>query len=116
MPPLRCSGNTYRRSKMITEFLKRLPLFAGLDEQSLTWLVDNAETVLVQAGELLMEEGDPADGLYVTLDGDFEIMKRSGKQDVLLAVRGAGEMIGEMSLLEGGTRGASVRAIRDCRL
>ena len=97
-------------------FLRRLPLFAGLSQADLEWLADCVKTVSIPAGEWLMEEGSPSDGLYVVLEGDFEVILRPGGQDVVVAVRGPGEVLGEMSLFEGGVRTASVRAACDGRL
>jgi len=101
---------------MIREFVRRLPLFAGLSETDLDWLVQQAENASLSAGSVLMEEGSPGGSLYVVLEGEFEITKRSGQQDVVLAVRGAGEVLGEMSLLDNAPRSATVRAIKDSRL
>ncbi len=101
---------------MIADFLRRLPLFAGLNDQDMQRLLDMAEPVTIRAGELLMEEGTPGDSAYIILDGEFDILKRSGQQDVVIAVRGPGEVIGEISLLDQSPRTASVRAVRDSHL
>src|SRR5215218_5695432 len=96
--------------------LRRVPLFAGLSEEDLERLYQMAETVTVPAGQLVLQEGDPGDALYVVLDGELEITKRQGGQDILLAVSRAGEFLGEMSLLEQTPRAASVRTLRESRL
>jgi signal transduction histidine kinase len=96
--------------------LRRVPLFAGLSEEDLKQLYQMAETVTVPAGQLVLQEGDPGDALYVVLDGELEITKRQGGQDILLAVSRAGEFLGEMSLLEQTPRAASVRTLRESRL
>jgi CRP-like cAMP-binding protein len=96
--------------------LRRVPLFADLSEEDLDQLYQMVETISIQPGELLFEEGSPGDALYVILDGELEVIKRQGGQDVVLAVRGAGEFIGEMSLLEQAPRSASVRTLREGRL
>ena len=101
---------------MSIEFLRQLPLFAGLSETDLSWLVQNAETVAVRAGDLLIEEGTPGDAMYIILDGDFQVTKRSGPQDIAIDVREPGAVIGEMSLLDDAPRSASVRATREGRL
>ena len=102
--------------KPVLDLLKQVPLFADLSDDDLNWLLESAETVSLAAGSLLMQEGDPGDALYVLLDGEVKVTKRSGQQEVVLAVRGSGEMIGEMSLLERVPRSASVYAGRDSRL
>jgi signal transduction histidine kinase len=96
--------------------LRRIPLFAGLSEEDLERLYQMAETVSVPAGQLVLQEGDPGDALYVVLHGELEITKRQGGQDILLAVSRAGEFLGEMSLLEQRPRSASVRTLRESRL
>src|SRR3990172_7209303 len=60
-----------------------------------------------------MVEGDPGDSAFIVLDGGFEIIKRSDTQNIVIAMREPGEVIGEMSLLDHAPRTATVRAVRD---
>src|SRR5829696_1136999 len=96
--------------------LRRVPLFAGLSEEDLERLYPMAETVSVPAGQLVLQEGDPGDALYVVLHGELQITKRQGGQDILLAVSRAGEFLGEMALLEQAPRSASVRTLQESGL
>ncbi len=101
---------------MSVEFLKRLPLFAGLSDADLDWLFQRTEPVSIRAGDVLIQEGGPGDALFIVVDGEFEITKRSGQHDIVIALRAPGEVIGEMALLEPVPRSATVRALRDSRL
>ncbi len=101
---------------MSIEFLRRLPLFSGLPEADLQYLFEKAKTIEVEAGHLLIEEGTPGDACYIVLEGEFEITKRSDQQDIKIAQREPGAVIGEMSLLDHSPRGASVRATTGARL
>jgi signal transduction histidine kinase len=101
---------------MSKEYLSQLPLFSGLQDQDLDDLYGMAEVVQLQAGQVLMEEGEPGDCLYIATEGRFEISKRSGERDVVIAGSGAGDVIGEISLLEGSPRTATVRVVSDARL
>ncbi len=101
---------------MSIEFLRRLSLFADLPEADLQALYQRAEPMTLPAGEWLMREGEIGDALYVVLEGGIEITKRSGEQEVVLAVRGPGEVIGELALLEQTPRSASGRAVQEARL
>jgi signal transduction histidine kinase len=96
---------------MSIEFLRCLPLFADLPEADLHALYQTAEVLTLSPGEWLMREGEMGEALYIVLEGNIEITKHSGEQDVALAVRGPGEVIGEMALLERAPRSASGRAI-----
>ena len=95
------------------EFLRQLELFKGLPEDDLERLCEMSENVVIPPGEYLMREGDPGGSLYVIRDGEFEVTQRMGGQDVVLAVRGPGEVIGEISLLDRKPRSASVRALKE---
>ncbi|MCC7494274.1 MAG: cyclic nucleotide-binding domain-containing protein [Fimbriimonadaceae bacterium] len=109
---------------MSKEFLRRLPLFAGLAEADLDQLCGVTEPVLVPAGDLLLAEGSAGDSMYVVVEGEFEVTQRAaqsrrraaGHDEVTLARCGPGEVLGEISLLDGSPRTASVRALRDSRL
>ena len=92
------------------DFLKNVPLFADLPEADLIALCEQSDEVRLEPGQLLFAEGDAGDRAYVTVEGEIEIVKASGDREVLLAVRGPGEVIGEMALLEETPRMASVRA------
>ena len=98
------------------EILRQSPLFAGLRLEDLDWLSSQSEIVAVRAGDLLMKQGDAGDSAYLILDGEFEVLLRSGEQEVPIAVRGSGDVIGEMALLDKSPRSASVRALQDGHL
>ncbi|MBI5034700.1 MAG: cyclic nucleotide-binding domain-containing protein [Chloroflexi bacterium] len=92
-------------------------LFVGLSQQEIDWLAQMAEEISLKKGEVLMEEGTPGDALYLVVEGTLEVTKRSGNSEVVLAMRGVGEVFGEMSLLEpGGLHSATVHAVNDSKL
>lgn len=101
---------------MNIEFLRQLELLAGLSDQDLEELYERAAPVELAEGDVLMQEGSRGDSLYIVLDGEFEITKRSGEKEVVIAVRGAGEVMGEMSMLAEAPRSATVRAIAPSKL
>lgn len=101
---------------MSVAFLRQHPLFSSLSEEDLTRLYEVTEPVELAKGEVLMEEGSKGDSLYLVLEGEFEITKRAGEKDVVIASRGAGEVMGELSMLAGAPRSATVRATAACNL
>ncbi|HZD11801.1 MAG TPA: CoA-binding protein [Candidatus Binatia bacterium] len=98
------------------EFLKKIPLFAAMPDDDFERLCEIAEEVRLPAGSQLFAEGSPGMRAYVIMEGEVEIVKKSGNREVLLAIRPAGEVIGEMALLEQAPRMASVRAHTDAVL
>ncbi len=67
-------------------------------------------------GEVIFEEGEPSDSVAYLLTGRVEVLKRANGDQVVLGEVGAGEFVGEMGVIEGRPRGASVRAKSDVRL
>ncbi|MEX1247990.1 MAG: ATP-binding protein [Anaerolineales bacterium] len=101
---------------MSLEVLKKIPLFAGLSDEDFQRLCDMSRGISLAKGERLFEEGRPGSEAYVIESGQVEILKASAGREVLLAVRGPGEIIGEVALLEDAPRMASVRARTEARL
>ncbi len=97
----------------VTELLRRIPLLSDLTETDLHRLARTANHVRAAPGELVMTQGDAADGLYLVLDGEVEVLSVQGGEEVLLSVEGPGSFVGEMALLEESPRSASVRAVVD---
>jgi signal transduction histidine kinase len=95
--------------------LRRAALFADLPDADLDCLVEGAYEESAPAGAVVFAEGDHGDKACMILDGEVEILKVSGEREVLLAVRGPGDVIGEMALLDAAPRMATVRAREDTR-
>ncbi len=95
--------------------LRSTPVFAGLDPEILERLVAHASVVSLKAGEWLFRQGEPADALYALVAGRLEVVLE-GDRETLLNVKHPGGVIGELALLSGAGRSASVRARRDSRL
>jgi signal transduction histidine kinase len=96
--------------------LRQVPLLADLSEEDLERLYEMAETVSVPAGQLVLREGDTGDSLYIVLEGELEVTKRRGGQEVVLSSYEPGQFFGEMALLERAPRSASVRTLRESRM
>ena len=67
-------------------------------------------------GDIVFREGELTRDMYVIHEGRVEIIKQAGGHDVQLAVLERGSFFGEMSLLEGLPRSATVRALGPCKL
>ncbi len=86
--------------------LRNSPLFHGLAGEELYPVAELARAEGYAAGEAAVREGDPGDALYVVAEGSFEV-RRGGRA---LRTLGPGDVFGEMSLLDGAPRAASVVA------
>jgi signal transduction histidine kinase len=92
------------------DFLKNVSLFGDLEDEDMQRICSRTQEIHLEPGQCLFNEGDAGDRAYVIRDGEIEVLKISTGREVLLAVRRAGDVIGEMSLLEEAPRMASARA------
>jgi len=96
--------------------LAGVPLLAGADAEALEALAADAYPRRVLAGEWLIREGDDAEDLYVVLRGRLRAVAGVDADRRTLRVLGPGAAIGELALLTGSVRSASVQAVRDSTL
>ncbi len=87
--------------------LAQVPLFSGLAPRHLKRLADLTEEQRYMEGARVVREGDIGDTFYVILEGGAKVMSRAGR--VVNRLR-PGDFFGEISLLDGGPRTASVVA------
>lgn len=91
-----------------------VPFFEKLDLEERRTLAGQIETVQHPAGHELFAVGDPGDSLYVLTRGKVEIyFKDTTGHRIVLETLGAGEFLGEISLLDAGPRTASVVVTED---
>jgi sigma-B regulation protein RsbU (phosphoserine phosphatase) len=99
---------------MSTNLLARIPFFTDLPQDELDRIMAQLEIVNLKSGEILFREGDPGENMYIVVSGDLEILMAPDTDNELILNRvPQGEYIGEMSLVTGAPRTASVRAHGD---
>ena len=104
-------------SGALTELLGRIWIFQGLAEDARARLAGLARIRLYKARETIVEKGDPARELFVLLRGRAKVLTRGTQgADAALNVMGAGQVFGEVALLDGQPRSASVIALEECEI
>lgn len=93
--------------------LASLPLFAGVPADELVALDTDASRVALRAGEVLVRQGERADAMYVVLQGSLEAIVTEGGRTRLVGIIARGDSVGDVALLTGESRAATVRAVRD---
>jgi CRP-like cAMP-binding protein len=92
--------------------LQRVPLFSGFDEAELRRVADLTRIIEVPAGTSVIQIGDPGDSFFVIIDGTAAVRTPVGAGNELRP----GDFFGEMSLLDGEPRSATIVAATDLRL
>jgi type IV pilus assembly protein PilB len=92
--------------------LKKTELLSGLDDGPLERIAESLRKAVYPASSVIVKEGDPGDALYLITRGSVEVKKREPSLgvDLTVAKMSAGACFGEMSLLNGKPRSATVIA------
>ncbi len=91
--------------------LASIDIFSDLSPSERVALAAELKSLRLVRGEILVRQGDPAEALFIVESGRFEVSVAG--HDAPIAQLGAGAPIGEIAFLAGGTRTATVTAIRD---
>ena len=97
--------------------LARVPLFKRLDAAELEHLAEEIDQVNYKAGEIVFNEHDRGDALYILEEGSVRIwVYDQDVKDVTLAELKPGDFFGELAVLDRGERSSSATAITDIHL
>lgn len=95
------------------DLLKEVSLFQFLDERERADLAAQLEVVSLREGEVLFQIGEPGEALFVIRSGEAEVFfKNDTGERLVLEVVTAGDFVGELSLLDRGSRSATVVATK----
>lgn len=102
------------------ELLRAVPVFKSLSDEELLGILNSPRSEELEFGtkQVIVREGEPADSMYLVLDGAVEIQVRSvWGRDITVATLRAGDFFGEQALLSGeeGPRNAGARAEHHAR-
>ena len=100
-----------RRLKM----LQQMPIFGGVDEATLDFILQNSEIVEVVSGDFFFREGDQDNAIYILEQGRVAVFRFWNNQWYKLRELGIGDCFGEMALMDFQPRSAEVVATEDCR-
>jgi CRP/FNR family transcriptional regulator, cyclic AMP receptor protein len=99
------------------ELLADVELFEHVSEDDRARLAEFIDFRQLAAGETLFNTGEPGESLYVVKSGEIELfIKDTAGQKILLAIASAGEVFGELALLDRGPRTATAYALADSEL
>jgi CRP-like cAMP-binding protein len=99
------------------ELLASVSIFSFLEQRELDLLVKSTTTKRLKPKEVLCRKGDPGNQLYGILSGSLKVTTTgTDGKDVMFGLMGPGEVIGEIALLDGEERSATVTAVENTEL
>ena len=104
-------------TKDAIELLGRVPLLSGLSEEELSRVAQVAIPRSYPKGSRVFHEGDKSDACYIVRSGEVRVTREhSDGRAIALATLGPGEIVGELAMLDGEVRSASVETLSDVEL
>lgn len=100
-----------------TEFLKNVPIFSDLNQESLTRVAQSGVLQSFKKDSIILSEEEAGNALFVIASGKVKVVRSdSSDREVILAILNESDFFGEMALLDGFNRSANVIAMEDSRL
>jgi CRP-like cAMP-binding protein/thioredoxin reductase/ferredoxin-like protein FixX len=119
-PLLRAKFEGFKRARSVSEALeivrRDIPLFAEMSALQLRELMLDSKVLMPKAGEVIFRQGDYTSTFFTVLDGDVNIEAKTAQGKLRKIVLKRGEFFGEMGLLSGRRRSATVKAGERCAL
>lgn len=100
----------------LSKFLARVPLFASIPENKLMTFVDKFDEEKYTKGTTIFSEGEPGDAMYIIKSGLVAVYGKDGDKEVFVTTLHRGDFFGEMALLSGQPRTATIRILLDAEL
>lgn len=99
------------------ELLRKVPMFTSLSDAELASIGALAQRKRYESRDMVVQQSDPGGELFVIIVGYLKVISAgSDGRDTALGVMGPGEVFGEVSVLDGGPRSATVCALEHCEL
>ena len=90
----------------VIDHMRKVPLFRGMSTSALETVADRASETTFEDGETVTREGEPGNTFYIVTDGHLRVSKHG----TFVRDLGPGDFLGEISLVDGGPRTATVTA------
>jgi CRP/FNR family cyclic AMP-dependent transcriptional regulator len=90
----------------VIDHMRKVPLFRGMSMSALETVADRASETTFADGDTVTREGEPGETFYIVTDGRLRV----SKQGTFVRELGPGDFLGEIALVDGGPRTATVTA------
>ncbi len=106
------------RTEVMADLLRQVDLLTPLPRETLEGLAEKMETKYFGRGEVLIEQGSEGESFFIIESGRVEVLveQEEGRRPARVTVLGPRDFFGEMSLLAGEKRTATIRALEDTRV
>ena len=106
-------NNVYLETQNAELWFRRLKLLSSLRDEDFTLLAKEAKKHVFETSDVIVEQGDASDSMFIIIEGVVKVVVKNDKgSSTVIGTLTVGESFGEMSLLTGAYRSATVSATR----
>jgi CRP/FNR family transcriptional regulator len=102
--------------KVDYKILEQIPLFKNISKDTLAQIASTCAWVTLEKNHVLFKQSDPSQNLYIVYEGEVRIVREYEDERITVAVLGPGQVTGELSMIIGEPRTATVEATQDSKL
>ncbi len=95
--------------------LLKVPAFANLPDEQITWFISQVKEINIKAGDMVFRQDDPADAMFVFLEGQFQVRGELGGETVVIPIN-PGDVTGVLPFSRMKQFTVGGKAITDCRV
>ena len=100
----------------VKSFIEKIPLFSSIPYNQLRWIAQLFEPVSVKKGDIICEQGEPGDTMFIIKSGSVGVFVAQDGTEMFVSYLHRGDFFGEMALLTGQVRSATIKVILDANL
>lgn len=100
----------------IIDFLRDIPIFSDLQDETLQKIYDSGYTKVYKKNEIILSEEESGNSMFFIVAGKVKVLRSDDDKEVIISMLGVSEFFGEMSILDGMGRSATVSAVEDSKI
>ncbi len=100
----------------VRSFIEKIPLFSSIPYNQLSGIAKLFEPVSVKKGDIICKEGEPGDTMFIIKSGSVGVFVTQDGNEMFVSYLHRGDFFGEMALLTGKVRSATIKVILDATL
>ena len=98
----------------LAQIIRQIPLFSALSREDIAKVLGKMEERSYASGATIVSQGDQGDAFYIIQSGAVQVVLENRGRTEIIRVLGAQDWFGEMALLSGEPRSATIVAVKDC--
>lgn len=100
----------------IIDFLRDIPMFSELQEDTLQKIYDSGYVKSYKKNEIIFSEEEAGNSMFFIVEGKVKVLRSDEDKEVIISMLNAGEFFGEISILDGMGRSATVSAVENSKI